>query len=129
MVARPRSRPDLQKRPPFGAERADPASPAGLSVGTWERNGTKTQSKRQFLDLSVSNNVATLLREIPTARVRDRSASSDHWGELEVPMRRLTAQLSARPARCVAEIPPSRPRGRVFFTSFPHEGAAQKCNF
>ena len=54
MVARSRCGPDPQKRPPFGAERADPASPAGLSVGIWERNGTKTQSKRQFLHLAMA---------------------------------------------------------------------------
>ena len=70
MVARPREGPDLQKRPPFGAERADPASPAGLSVGTWERNGTKTQSKRQFLHLAMAVG----------AKLEPR-ASEAHWSQ------------------------------------------------
>ena len=70
MVARPREGPDLQKWQFFGAERADPASPAGLSVGTWERNGTKMQSKRQFLHLAMAVG----------AKLEPR-ASEAHWSQ------------------------------------------------
>ena len=70
--------------------------------------------------MSGSNKDATFREKIPSAQVRDRRASSDHGRELEVPMQRLTAGIPAKRPRCVAEIPPSRPRERTFWPSSPH---------
>ena len=67
-----------------------------------------------------SNNAATFRHQIPTSRVWNRRGPSDHWREEEVPMRRLTAGIPAKRARCVAEIRPSRPWERLFWPSFPH---------
>ena len=117
MVARPREGPDLQKRPPFGAERADPASPAGLSAGTGERNGTKTQSERQFLHLAMAVGAKT----DPCASEPTGASAGLSAARLERPRpptgqkqmgRSNRANRSTRPQRALANETGSLPRAK-----------------
>ena len=96
---------------PFFSPRLVDFSPA--PARSWGRAGPWTS-------MSGSNKDPSFREKIPSAQVRDRRASSDHGRELEVPMQRLTAGIPAKRPRCVAEIPPSRPRERTFWPSSPH---------